>query len=240
MSFNPANFPWTMPAVGTIKRVEDRGTTYGNQPDDRDVSILTIAGDLKAAAKRYAQRTDGFAQGKADTCLDIAAKLERFGSFASPKQADFAAKLIEWSVPRWERRDDRTPLRTLDPAQQTPAALALPKLFDLMQRLAKLEIRALKLQRKNGDSLVWVKHAALEGVAGKIENGTLTVFHGRIAGRVSAEELRTALLAIEQDPEAAAVLHGRASGRCAVCSRDLTDPESIARGIGPICQERFA
>lgn len=27
-------------------------------------------------------------------------------------------------------------------------------------------------------------------------------------------------------------------GRCGVCGRPLTDPESIASGIGPICQER--
>lgn len=28
------------------------------------------------------------------------------------------------------------------------------------------------------------------------------------------------------------------SGRCSVCARELTDPESIARGIGPKCAER--
>lgn len=235
MSFNPANFPWTMP---TIRVERDRGTTYGNQGPD--TSILTIAGDLKAAAKRFAARTDSFAQGKADTCLDIAAKLERFGSFASPRQADFAAKLIEWSVPRWERQDDRTPLAQVDPVTPAaPAPLLLPRLFDLMQRLAKLEIGALKLSRKNQDSLIWVKHTAVDGVAGKIENGVLVIFHGRIAGRISAADLRKDLLAIEVNPEEAAVLHGRLSGRCAVCSRDLTDPESIARGIGPICAEKF-
>lgn len=236
MSFNPANFPWTMP---TIRVERDKGTTYGNQSDDRDVSILTIAGDLKAAARRFAQRTDNFAQGKADTCLDIAAKLERFGSFASPKQAEFARKLIEWSVPAWERQQpEARPTREAVAAAQ-PAPVLLPRLFALMQRLAKLEIGALKLARKNGDSLVWVKHAACEGVVGKLENGTLVIFHGRIAGRITAQELRDALAAIEADPEAAAVLHGKASGRCAVCSRDLTDPESIARGIGPICAEKF-
>lgn len=246
MSFNPANFPWTMP---TIRVERDRGTTYGNQGDEPTNPLLAVAGDLKAAAVRFDARRDDFARGKGDTCRDIAAKLERFGSFASEKQAEFARKLIEWSVPRWERQDDRTPLRTLDPVEQRPtreavaaaqpAPVLLPRLFDLMQRLAKLEIKAIKLARKNQDSLVWIKHAAVDGVVGKLENGVLVIFHGRIAGRISAQELRNALLAIEADPEAAAVLHGKASGRCAVCSRDLTDPESIARGIGPICAEKF-
>jgi hypothetical protein len=28
------------------------------------------------------------------------------------------------------------------------------------------------------------------------------------------------------------------SGKCSRCSRELTDPESIARGLGPICATR--
>ena len=41
------------------------------------------------------------------------------------------------------------------------------------------------------------------------------------------------------DPEAAAVAYGKAWSRCGVCNRTLTDDASIARGIGPICAERF-
>lgn len=29
--------------------------------------------------------------------------------------------------------------------------------------------------------------------------------------------------------------HGRRTGRCLVCSRKLTHPESVAAGIGPVC-----
>ena len=36
-----------------------------------------------------------------------------------------------------------------------------------------------------------------------------------------------------------AKIHGRNSGRCLICSRELTNPDSIAAGIGPICAERF-
>ena len=31
---------------------------------------------------------------------------------------------------------------------------------------------------------------------------------------------------------------GRAIGRCIVCGAKLTDPESVERGIGPICAKR--
>jgi hypothetical protein len=52
-------------------------------------------------------------------------------------------------------------------------------------------------------------------------------------------ENRDELRAILKDGLAAAVAYGRKTGCCAICSRTLTDPESVARGIGPICAERF-
>lgn len=41
------------------------------------------------------------------------------------------------------------------------------------------------------------------------------------------------------DPHQAAVAFGKAWGVCTVCGRTLTDDQSIARGIGPICAENF-
>lgn len=41
------------------------------------------------------------------------------------------------------------------------------------------------------------------------------------------------------DPAAAAVAYGKRWGKCSVCNRDLTDPESVSKGIGPVCAERF-
>ena len=35
-----------------------------------------------------------------------------------------------------------------------------------------------------------------------------------------------------------AAAYGRQIGRCCVCGATLTDPESVARGIGPICGKR--
>jgi hypothetical protein len=50
-----------------------------------------------------------------------------------------------------------------------------------------------------------------------------------------AAEIRTAC----EDPEGAAGKYGRLSGVCALCGRPLTDPESVALGIGPVCKNRF-
>ncbi len=61
---------------------------------------MTTALDLTQAAARFAARTDSFAAGKADVCLDMADKLGRYGTFATAKQAEFAAKLVSWSIAR--------------------------------------------------------------------------------------------------------------------------------------------
>lgn len=52
-------------------------------------------------------------------------------------------------------------------------------------------------------------------------------------------ETAVKLTAIAKDPLGAAVRYGRATGRCACCGRELTKHESIERGVGPICAERW-
>lgn len=44
-----------------------------------------------------------------------------------------------------------------------------------------------------------------------------------------------ALLEIAKDPAEVLRVKGRETGTCCCCGRELTDPESIAAGIGPIC-----
>ena len=118
---------------------------------------LTVAGDLKAAAKYYVanEQRSQFCRGKAETCLDIAGKLERFGSFASEAQAGYARKLIAGRCPgaSWTCS---APMRTCPPRplpRPWQPAVALPKLWELMQRLSKLTIGDLTIARKNQASL---------------------------------------------------------------------------------------
>lgn len=59
------------------------------------------------------------------------------------------------------------------------------------------------------------------------------------AGRDCTAEHTALLVRIAQDPKAAAIEHGKMTGRCSCCNRLLTDPVSVANGIGPICASRF-
>ncbi len=41
------------------------------------------------------------------------------------------------------------------------------------------------------------------------------------------------------DPLGQSIAHGKKTGNCACCNKALTDPVSVAQGIGPVCYKRF-
>jgi hypothetical protein len=57
--------------------------------------------------------------------------------------------------------------------------------------------------------------------------------------RECAEGQEQAIVNACADPGAAAVAFGKRYGACSVCGRTLENEESINRGIGPICAEKF-
>lgn len=60
-----------------------------------------------------------------------------------------------------------------------------------------------------------------------------------MASRDCNDERQVEILKVCADPLAAAVAFGKKYGKCSICKRDLSDPVSIERGIGPICAERM-
>lgn len=56
-----------------------------------------------------------------------------------------------------------------------------------------------------------------------------------IASRDCNADQSARIVAAAADPERAAVAYGKLLGSCSCCGRELSDPESVARGIGPIC-----
>lgn len=47
------------------------------------------------------------------------------------------------------------------------------------------------------------------------------------------------LLELAADPSTVARMYGQRTGICCCCGRELTDPESIAAGIGPVCASKW-
>jgi hypothetical protein len=68
---------------------------------------------------------------------------------------------------------------------------------------------------------------------GRVEG---TEFH---ASRDTSPAVRALLSGLSDDPEAVIGGYGRLTGGCALCGRALDDPESIDRGVGPVCARKW-
>lgn len=176
-----------------------------------------------------------FLVGKDVTCMDLADKLERFGAYASPKQADYARKLVGWATP--------APRPTAAPeapvVESLPAFPAVAALF-APDRFSRFSVGLLALARSNDGDVVWVKWQGK--LVGMLSPGSGTFRWKRFLPLSPAlkQDVLALLAHVEQDPQGAAATDGLLTGRCSCCGRELTDPTSIALGIGPVCIGKFA
>jgi len=106
------------------------------------------------------------------------------------------------------------------------AARAAGKTHKLHLDLDTFDFKPAKATGKNPGAIYVCEAGEYLGkvVAGK--------FH---ASRECGDERRERILAAAADPHAAAIAFGKRTGTCSCCRRTLTDPNSIAAGIGPIC-----
>lgn len=84
-------------------------------------------------------------------------------------------------------------------------------------------------EARNGSGRLYAK--LMDRDTGKFE------YVGGLVGKVAAQFQHGAArrLTLELAKE-----YGALYGRCIECGRDLTDEDSIARGVGPICAQKFA
>lgn len=78
-----------------------------------------------------------------------------------------------------------------------------------------------------------------------IKNKEDGVYLGKVMGgklftsRDCTAEAKDRIVAVATDPKQAAIAYGQRFGSCAVCGRELSDKDSVDRGIGPVCAERY-
>ena len=78
-----------------------------------------------------------------------------------------------------------------------------------------------------------------------IKNKEDGVYLGKVMGgklftsRDCTAEAKDRIVAVATDPKQAAIAYGQRFGSCAVCGRELSDKDSVDRGIGPICAEKY-
>ena len=97
-------------------------------------------------------------------------------------------------------------------------------------RFAGLEVSPASATSRNAGAL----YVKADGTyVGKITQGKF------LCVRECSEATQARVLETLKDPKAAAIAYGRETGSCSCCGRELTDPESVAAGIGPICAGKF-
>lgn len=106
------------------------------------------------------------------------------------------------------------------------AGIAHPKL-----RLGEFVFSPAPATGKNPGA-IYVKHSD-GSYLGKVAGSRLFTV-STVSPQVESE-----IVSVAADPLNAAIAYGKRYGKCSVCARTLTDEASIARGIGPVCAERF-
>ncbi len=111
-------------------------------------------------------------------------------------------------------------------AKAREAGLRRPSL-----RLAGFRFSPASAYGKNPGA-IYVKDSAGEYL-GKVADGKL---HRAYA---CTPEQAEQVVAVAADPEQAAIAYGKRYGQCACCGRELSDPVSVERGIGPVCASKY-
>lgn len=69
--------------------------------------------------------------------------------------------------------------------------------------------------------------------------GKITLEGQFVPVKACTDEMKNSFALVANDPLTAAKAYGQKFGICSCCGRELTDAQSVADGIGPICKEKF-
>ena len=187
-------------------------------------------------------------------------------SFTSRLTDDAAQDLLQWCPGRfaaslWQQSYDRglspaqmawahklsCDLLQAESAEDANSEPQFNRLFSVFQAAKSRGLKRLTLRlsgvsvKPNRDlTTLWVtsQTETEEGNYGPQPKYLGKVTPNRLDSRLS-DEVKAVLLEAASDPLTAAVRYGKETGSCSCCGRDLTNPDSIAAGIGPICREKY-
>jgi hypothetical protein len=228
---------------GPCFKCQGKGSRTFKTSSDTRAKARASAADRKASAADQAR--DSF---KAAHPAEFAWLID-----AAPR-FDFAASMLE-AIARYgdltERQFAAVQSATVKAAnratERKAAAVAAPTCTaePIEAAFSKARDAGLKRIKVRLGAFTFKPASSTSKNAGSIYVTTGGDYLGKItAGRFHKVSLcdaasEAAIIAACADPKAAAIAHGKATGECACCGRELTDPISIAAGIGPICASRF-
>jgi uncharacterized Zn finger protein (UPF0148 family) len=139
------------------------------------------------------------------------------------------ARQAQWAAERAERDANKADVEI----DRIAVAFATAKASGLKFPKLRLDDFTFSLASAAGRNAgaIYVKQDDL--YLGKIADGKFT------RSRDCDAATETRIVAVCADPAAAATAYGKRTGQCSCCGRELTNEESIARAIGPICASKW-
>jgi hypothetical protein len=174
-----------------------------------------------------------------DFAVAMREAVRKYGALTD-RQLSAAYNCVEraraWQAQRAMEQAERAAAQAAAPVHNTAAleqAFATAKRSGLQRpalTIAGLRISEAPASGRNAGAL----YVKADGVyLGKVVGGKF------LAGSDCDQPTHQQVDKVLANPLEEAIAHGKLTGQCAVCSRQLTDPVSVARGIGPVCAERF-
>lgn len=177
--------------------------------------------------------------GRSEFARSLSDGLEKYGHL-TPNQLAAVQRAIVKDAEFKTKREQEATERQVDMGGTGQAKLvaALNQAKTKMQRQPSLIVGDIDFQRApdtgKNPGAVYVRSRSTDTYLGK-----LTPAGAFQPSRECTEETKAQVATIMLDPLAAAIEHGKLTGECACCKRKLTDPVSVANGIGPICAQNF-
>jgi hypothetical protein len=217
-----ANLEYDLAQCETDRKVQQFSVTTKRDGLVNFTSDLTDAEVLQSLRGQRSQ----FAQ-------DLAAKFSRL----SPAQYAWAHKL---AVDSCQRQQQVTSVDSNQPSQFEALFNAFEAAKSKGAKRLTLRFKGVNVKPNRNLTALWVtsqtetehgNYGLQPKYLGKVTRQTLD-------SRLS-DDIKEVLISASTDPLTAAIQYGKVSGECSCCGRELTDPQSIERGIGPICATKF-
>ena len=242
---------YTGRVVGNCFKCKGKGTrTYRTSLEQRQKAAARAAAKRVKAAATVAEQAAAWLEAnpvEADWLrqpvtgtftfhADMLAALCKYGSLTEKQEAavrNAAAKSVarkaQWAAERAERDANKADVQI----ERIAVAFDTAKASGLKFPKLHLDAFTFSLASASGRNAgaIYVKQDDL--YLGKIADGKFT------RSRDCDAEIEARIVAACADPSAAAEAYGKRTGRCSCCGRELTNEESIARAIGPICARKW-
>jgi len=200
--------------------------------DRAQAETLARADEWRTANPIEAEWLETAAARGFDFAVSLSESLNKFGALTEGQLAAVRKCIV---------RDDE---RKAEHAKRTAAAPALTvEAIEVAFQSAKAA--GIKWPKLRLDTFTFSPAGANSANAGAIYIKEGETYLGKVLGgklltsRDCDSETRDRIVTAATDPHAAAIAYGKRFGKCSICARELSDPASVERGIGPICAENY-